>query len=253
MSGSAAAVGYVAVVGFGVLGAVLLAVFAWRAGRRTERRWLALARARGWHCERAAGGDTSLVLRGRAQALDWACRLRGGPSVITGQTPTRNITRLETVWSTALPASLRAAELNLYDPGQVARLRRMAQPALGRWVPALAGPAGQALRAGLQRVAAGEPCALPTGHVAPGADAEAVRRLASARWLAALERFARASAGRAHRVRLGPRRLEIAVLGSLGERDALPAFIDAAALLARATVERLHELAAGEAAGGADR
>lgn len=203
---------YPAVVGFGVLGALLLGVIAWRAGSRREREWMALARAQGWRCEPAADGDASLVLHGHAHGLAWSCSACTGPAVISAHTATRNITRLETIWRTALPA---------------------VAPGLG----------GEALRAGLQHARAGETVTLATGHVALTSSATAAQRLASAPWLAALARFAQASGGRPHRIQVAPRGLQIAVLGVPGEREALRAFVDAAVLLAQATLARLQELA----------
>lgn len=231
---------YPAVVGFGVLGALLLGVIAWRAGSRREREWMALARAQGWRCEPAADGDASLVLHGHAHGLAWSCSACTGPAVISAHTATRNITRLETIWRTALPARWAPEDLCIYDARQFAQLRGMAAPALAAVAPGLG---GEALRAGLQHARAGETVTLATGHVALTSSATAAQRLASAPWLAALARFAQASGGRPHRIQVAPRGLQIAVLGVPGEREALRAFVDAAVLLAQATLARLQELA----------
>ncbi|HMM54897.1 MAG TPA: hypothetical protein PKC23_07765 [Candidatus Desulfobacillus sp.] len=221
----------------GVLGALVLALYAWRRGRRLEDEWRALARSQGWRCEPGGSAGISLSLLGRSHGLDWNCDLRSGPPVITRDTASRNITRLETVWSMGLPDTLQADDVSIRDARQMEQLQGMARPLLGA---VALGPGGEILRAGLEHIRHGHSATLPTGHEALAGTPLAVRRLEGAQWLAALDRFARANAERQQRIDLSSGRLQIAVLGGVQESETLRAFIDSATLLALATIRQLQ-------------
>ncbi len=224
----------------GVLGALALALYAWRRGRRLEDEWRALARSQGWRWEPGRSAGISLVLRGQSHGLDWNCDLRSGPPVITRDTASRNITRLETVWSIGLPGSLHADDVSIRDARQMEQLQGMASPLLGA---VASGPGGEILRSALEHIRHGHSVTLPTGHVALAGTPLAARRLEDEQWLAALERFSRANAQHQQRIDLSSGRLQIAVLGGVQQREALQAFIDSAVLLAQATIRQLQATA----------
>lgn len=228
----------VVLVAGGLLGFALLFVVAWRSGHRTERTWQALAASRGWRCERSADPNVGLELRGTTGPIAWTCRVHTGPGVITNRTATRNIARLETVWSAGLRATGLRGELSIYDNAQFATLRGAAASPLMHAMARMAPDhGGNVFRAGL--AAANTPAtAVGVEHTAIG-ETEVTRRFIDSEWQAAFERFARANAGVQHRLYLAGQRLDVAVLGSIAQPDRLLRFIESSAALAQATQRRL--------------
>lgn len=231
------------VVGVGLAAFALLFLVAWRSGSRTDRTWQTLAASRGWRCERSADRNFGLVLRGATGPMAWTCSVRTGPGVITNQTATKNITRLETVWSAGLHAKPLEGELSIYDNAQFATLRNIAtSPLMHAMAQAAPGRGGNVFRAGL--AAANAPTtAVGAGHTAI-AETEVTRRFVDSEWQAAFERFARANAGVQHRLYLAGQRLDVAVQGSIAQPDRLLRFIESSAALAQATQRRLTSIGA---------
>lgn len=227
------------VVGIGFAGAVVLIVMAWRAGDRLERNWRSLTARRGWRCEKPEDPRLSLRLHGASGTLSWTCSIHTGASVHATETPLRNITRLETIWSTRLPGVGLDGTLSLYDNAQLAALRRITGSALmGAMADASPGPGGQALRAGLK--AGNTPAlALGGGHSALAGSETARRLIADPRWQLAFMRFAGIHPGVQQRLYLADNRLDIALLGAIRQSGELLRFIETCVTLAQATQQRL--------------
>lgn len=233
------------VVGIGLAGAVALTVFALRAGDRLERNWRALAARRGWRLEEPENPRISLRLHGTSGTLAWTCSIHTGASVHTAETPLRNITRLETIWSTRLPGAGLDGTLNLYDNAQFTALRRIAGSALmGAMARASPGLGGRALRAGLESANA-PALAVGGGHSALAGSEAARRFVADPGWQAAFLRFAAAHPGVQQRLFLGDNQLDIALLGAIRQPDELLRFIESCLPLVEATRQRLLALEAG--------
>lgn len=227
------------VVGIGLAGAVALTVMAWRAGDRLERNWRSLAARHGWRLEKPENPRISLRLHGTSATVAWTCSIHTGASVHTAETPLRNITRLETIWSTRLPGAGLDGTLNLYDNAQFATLRRIAGSALmGAMADASPGLGGRALRVGLESANA-PALALGGGHSALAGSEAARRFIADPEWQLAFLRFAAAHPGVQQRLYLTDNRLEIALLGAIRQPDELLRFIESCLTLTQATQQRL--------------
>lgn len=226
---------YLSLVGLGLVGGVGLFVFALRRAGQNEKTWQAAARANGWLFRSATESDLGFVLQGRTGELTWTCRLYTGPVRPSWWRATRDIRRLETVWSARLPSALKLEEIDIHDKVQAQALQLMASPLL-----TLGGFGGRAMRAGIKEIEEGIRTRLGDGHIALSATDSAARPFLDEKWQAALVAFAKSCGGRQHRLRLAQGQLEIALLGAISDAKALKIFITEASSLGEATLERLR-------------